>query len=159
MVPEGRATALVLVTSHFVPSLRSEARARRAVRDAFLVLAALALLGAQVLSTLHFALVPHHLCAVHGVLEDGGTRAEPGAKASTPSTASVEVSAPGEQDEHDACSVATRSEPGVLLPRPALERAPLTDGPAVRASAGVALKPTRTALLSCAPKTSPPVRA
>ena len=43
---------------------------------------------------------------------DGGTQAKPGAKESTRSTATVEVSAPGEQDEHDACSVATRSEHG-----------------------------------------------
>ena len=119
----------------------------------------MALLGAQALSTLHFVLVPHHLCAEHGVLEDGGTRAKPTAAESTRSSATVEVSAPGEQDEHDACSVATRSEHGVLLQSPAVERATLTESTTVRAGAGVALKLSRAALLSRAPKTSPPVRA
>jgi hypothetical protein len=129
-----------------------------------LVVAALSLLGAQALSTLHYVLVPHHLCAVHGVLEDGGTRAEaaPGqqiAHAATSKATSAEASEASGTDEHDACSVATRSEPGVLPARPASEPTILAEAAAISAGPGLGLQLTRAALLSRAPKTSPPLRA
>lgn len=160
MVPEGLAAALIQVSSRFTPFQRSGARFHQAVRDAFLVIAALALLGAQALSTLHFVLVPHHLCALHGVLEDGGTGAKARAHDATRDTANVEANAPSEQqDEHDVCSVATRNEHAVLLQEAALSPTTLGEADVVGASRGISLELTRAALLSQAPKTSPPVRA
>lgn len=122
----------------------------------FFVVAALALLGAQAFSTLHYVLVPHHLCAVHGVLEDG--HASVGDADHAASTDPVSVDA-NEEEVHDACSVATRHDDGVLLQRPALPSAKLLDEVAQPASLGVSVKPDRAALLSSAPKTSPPVGA
>jgi hypothetical protein len=142
------------------PFQRSQARVRQAVRDVFLVLAALAMFGAQALSTLHFVLIPHHLCAEHGVLEDGTASAKADAHEGTRETISAEASDPSsELDDHDACSVATRSEHGVLLERPTLGRATLVEVHVASASAGVLVKLERGALLARAPKTSPPVRA
>jgi hypothetical protein len=138
---------------------RFGARVRHAVRDALVVIAAFALLGAQALSTLHYVLVPHHLCAEHGVLEDGGARAKASLDKAAPTTDSIAANASDDQDDHEACSLATRHEHGVLLERPALQLAPSTVGALVSSSSGVALKPTRAALLSSAPKTSPPARA
>ena len=43
------------------PLQRAHSRVQKAARDMFLVVAALALLGSQALSTLHYVLVPHHL--------------------------------------------------------------------------------------------------
>lgn len=138
---------------------RSGARVRKAVRDVFLVIAALAMFGAQVLSTLHYVLVPHHLCAEHGVLEDG-TAVEADDHGPAREASSTEASEQSsELDDHDACSVATRSEHGVLPERPALGPATLLTADVTSASAGVLVKLERATLLSCAPKTSPPVQA
>lgn len=116
--------------------------------------------GAQALSTLHFVLVPHHLCAEHGVLEDGNVAAQADDHEGTRAASSTEASEPSsDQDDHDACSVATRSEHGVLLERPAFGRPTLVAAGVASASAGVLVKLERAALLSRAPKTSPPVRA
>jgi hypothetical protein len=142
-----------------VDSRRFGARVRYAVRDALLVIAAFALLGAQALSTLHYVLVPHHLCAEHGVLEDGGARAKASLDKAAPAADTIAANESDGQDDHEACTLATRHEHGVLLERPALQLAPATVGAIVSSSSGVALKPTRAALLSSAPKTSPPVRA
>lgn len=138
---------------------RPRARVRQAVRDVFLVIAALAMFGAQALSTLHFALVPHHLCAEHGVLEDGTAGAKAGAHDDTTESASTNASAPDdEQNDHDACSVATRSEHGALLERPALGRPTLVPLRVRLARPSVVLEVDRAVLLSRAPKTSPPAR-
>jgi len=142
------------------PFQRTEARVRKAVRDVFLAIATLAMFGAQALSTLHFVVVPHHLCAEHGVLEDGTAAAQVDDHQGTPGASSTEASEPSsDQDDHDACSVATRSEHGVLLQRPALGRPSLLATDVASASAGVLVKLERAALLSRAPKTSPPARA
>lgn len=126
----------------------------------FLVIAALAMFGAQALSTLHFVLVPHHLCAEHGVLEDGTARAKADDHAGTRETASPEASEQSrELDDHDACNVATRGEHAVLRERPVLGRAALVETDAAGVSAGVLVELERAALLSRAPKTSPPVPA
>ena len=74
----------------------------------FFVVAALALLGAQAFSTLHYVLVPHHLCAVHGVLEDGHAAAGDAEHAAPADPVSVDAN---EEEVHDACSVATRRSP------------------------------------------------
>lgn len=140
-------------------SQRPTARVRKAVRDVFVVLAALAMFGAQALSTLHFVLVPHHLCAEHGVLEDGTASAQDASHEGTQEAASTQASAPSDPDDHDACSVATRSEHGVLLERPALGRLTLVGTDVASASAGVLLKLERAVLLARAPKTSPPSQA
>ena len=151
---------LVQLVTGSLPFQRSGARVRQAIRDAFLVLAALALLGAQALSTLHYVLVPHHLCAEHGVLEDGGSaRAKDGAGEPTGHTATAQASEPGDQDDHEACSVATRHEHGVLLQRPAVQHVVPTGASLVGVTPGVSIELTRAALLSRAPKTSPPTRA
>gem|GEM_PF-1583737 len=139
---------------------RSEARLRQAARDVFLVAAALLLLGAQAFSTLHFVLVPHHLCAEHGVLEDGGASVGKAAHdVPHAATTSAEAQPQGDQDEHDVCSVATRQEHAVLLERPTLAPTTLGEAALATANTGVALACDRAALLSRAPKTSPPVRA
>ena len=124
----------------------------------FLVIAALALLGSQALSTLHYVLVPHHLCAVHGVLEDGNASASAAAVEHDGSQDAVTADE-SEPDVHDACSVATRTEHGALLERPSLASVRLDVGFVAAASAGVSVAPDRAALLSSAPKTSPPARA
>lgn len=139
---------------------RSQARLHKAARDVFLVAAALLLLGAQAFSTLHFVLVPHHLCAEHGVLEDGGASVSNAAHDVThEATTSAEAQPQGDQDEHDVCSVATRQEHAVLLERPALALTVLGEARLTSADTGVARACDRAALLSSAPKTSPPVRA
>jgi len=125
------------------------------LRDVFVVVAALAHLGAQVFSTLHYVLVPHHLCAVHGVLEDGDHSVD-AAHATPADPVSVDVR---EEESHDECSVATRHEDGVLLARPALAAAQLIQAADPAVSQGISLKPNRAALLSNAPKTSPPLCA
>lgn len=150
---------LVQFVAHPRSSQRPPARVRQAIRDVLLVLGALSLLGAQALSTLHYMLVPHHLCAVHGVLEDGGTRAEAVAHAAPSKATSAEASEASNTDEHDACSVATRSEHVVLPARPATEPVTLAEAGTVSDSPGTWLKLSRAALLSRAPKTSPPLRA
>jgi hypothetical protein len=141
-------------------SQRSAARLRKAARDVFLVAAALLLLGAQAFSTLHFVLVPHHLCAEHGVLEDGGPSVGSTAHDAThQATTTAEAQPQGDQDAHDVCSVATRQEHAVLVERPALALTTLSEAQRPFADTGVALVFDRAALLSSAPKTSPPVRA
>ena len=126
------------------------------MRDVFFVVAALALLGAQAFSTLHYVLVPHHLCAVHGVLEDGHAAAGDAEHAAPADPVSVDAN---EEEVHDACSVATRNDDGVLLERPALATPTLLEAFAPPVSLGVSLKLDRAALLSSAPKTSPPLDA
>jgi hypothetical protein len=140
------------------PLQRPVSQARKALRHALLVVAALALLGAQALSTLHFVLVPHHLCAVHGVLEDGGQApsASGGHATATERSDAVVNANASDNDLHDACSVATRSEHGVLLQRPALTLPAAIPASRVDVDTGVQVTAERTALLSQAPKTSPP---
>jgi hypothetical protein len=160
MVLAGPSATVVHVLTRSSPLQRPQARVRKAVRDVFVVIAALAMFGAQALSSLHFVLVPHHLCAEHGVLEDGTASAQAAHEdepRDAPSTVASEPS--GELDEHDACSVATRDEHNALPERPALGPLALVETDVARASAGVLVKPERAALLSRAPKTSPPVRA
>ncbi len=142
------------------PAFQSaKARSLRLLRDVFVIVAACALLGAQALSTLHFVLVPHHLCALHGVLEDG-THGQSSANQSAVDdhahdTATTEGD---EQDAHEACSVATRPVHVTIPARPALERAQISGAFVAVAAFGVGVKPDRAALLSSAPKTSPPAR-
>jgi hypothetical protein len=142
--------------SPFSPLQRSASRVNKALRDVFFVVAALALLGAQAFSTLHYVLVPHHLCAVHGVLEDGHASVGDAEHAAPADPASVDAD---EEEVHDACSVATKQDDGVLLEQPVLATAQLLEESALPASVGVSVKPDRAALLSSAPKTSPPVGA
>lgn len=137
----------------------ARARSLRALHDVFVVVAALALLGAQALSTLHFVLVPHHLCTLHGVLEDG----EHGAGATAATTrddrgSDTATSGAADIDGHDACSVATRPVHVTLPARPLLERAQLDGALVAAVPASLWQKPDRAALLSSAPKTSPPAR-
>lgn len=122
----------------------------------FFVVAALALLGAQALSTLHYVVVPHHLCAVHGVLEDGHASIGDAEHAAPTAPVSVDTN---EEEVHDACSVATKQDDGVLLERPALPTEKVLDEVAQPASLGVSVERDRAALLSSAPKTSPPFGA
>jgi hypothetical protein len=137
---------------------RAHSRVQKAARDVFLVVAALALLGSQVLSTLHYVVVPHHLCATHGVLEDGSASVNAaGSEHDGPEDAVTAEES--DQDLHDACSVATRTENGALLERPSVESIRLNGAFVAQASTGTLLARDRAALLSSAPKTSPPVRA
>jgi hypothetical protein len=142
------------------PALNSaKTRSLRAIRDLFVVVAALALLAAQGLSTLHFVLVPHHLCALHGVLEDGTHGASTAEQAvQDDRSADAATSGAADSDTHEACSIATRPVYTTLPARPALERALLSGARVAAVAAGVWAKTDRAALLSSAPKTSPPAR-
>lgn len=156
------------MASRPTPFQPTASRTRQAVRRLCLVLAAFALLGTQAFSTLHYVLVPHQLCAVHGVLEDVTPSATAHGHSDDVAVSHSDdevnesedaVSASENADDvHDACSVATRNEHGALLERPALENVQLLDSSLVAAHPGVSTKPARAALLSSAPKTSPPTR-
>jgi hypothetical protein len=124
----------------------------------FLAITALALFGSQALSTLHYVLVPHHLCATHGVLEDGSATVS-SSTTDHDGPAHAVTAEESESDVHGECSVATRAEHGVLLERPAVESVRLDGAFVATASTGVLLPRNRAALLSSAPKTSPPLRA
>jgi hypothetical protein len=137
---------------------RAHSRVQTAARGVFLVVAALALLGSQLLSTLHYVVVPHHLCATHGVLEDGSARVE-AAPTEHDGPQEAVTAQESDQDVHDACSVATRTEHGALLERPSVESVRLHGAFVATATTGTLLDRDRAALLSSAPKTSPPVRA
>jgi len=138
------------------PLLRRTLRSLLGARALLAFVAALALLASQGLSVLHFVLVPHHLCEVHGTLEDGPARA----KASKPEPANravaVTTSEDGKGDTHEACTVAALARHGIDLPR--------TQPPVVEiggeiqavASGRSDVKPDRAAVLSRAPKLSPP---
>ena len=138
------------------PFQRAHSRVQKAVRDSFLVVVALALFGSQVLSTLHYVLVPHHLCATHGMLEDGSVSASPTEHDGPLHAVTAEES---ESEVHGECSVATRTEHGALLERPAVESIRLDGAFVATPSTGVLLARNRAALLSSAPKTSPPLGA
>ena len=141
------------------PVLKSaKARSLRALRDVFVVVAALALLGAQAVSTLHFVLVPHHLCTLHGVLEDGHGAAAAAPPTKDDRTSDAASSGTRETDSHEACGVATRPLHVALPARPALERVQLGGAQVAAVAAGLWQKSDRAALLSSAPKTSPPAR-
>ena len=137
---------------------RAHSRVQKAAREVFLVVAALALLASQALSTLHYVVVPHHLCATHGVLEDGSASINAVANEHDGPEHAV-TAEEDDQDAHEACSVATRTEHGALLERPSAESIRLDGAFTAIASTGTLLGRDRAALLSSAPKTSPPVRA
>ena len=147
-----------VIVAGISPFQRVDSRVPKAARDLFLVVVALALFGSQALSTLHYALVPHHLCATHGVLEDGSASVTASATEHDAPPQGI-TAEEGESDVHGECSVATRTEHGALLERPAAESTRLDDAFVATASAGVFLARNRAALLSSAPKTSPPLRA
>ncbi len=144
----------------FSASKSVKARSLRAIRGLIVLIAALGLLGAQALSTLHFVLVPHHLCALHGVLEDGAQGASAADRAvSDDRSADTATTSSSDSDLHEACSVATRPVHTTLPARPALERAQLGGARVAAVGAGVWERTGRAALLSRAPKTSPPAGA
>lgn len=147
--------------TRFAALNRKKLRGLRAIRDVCLVVAAFALLASQALSTLHFVLVPHHLCALHGVLEDGthGPSVADQAPSDERSRDTVTTSDAGSQDAHEACNVATRPVHTTLPARPALERSHIGGAFVAVAALGVEVTPDRAALLSSAPKTSPPARS
>lgn len=156
MVASGALGRPRIVLNPLSPFQHSSSPVVRALRDVLFVVAALALLGAQAFSTLHYVLVPHHLCAVHGVLEDRHDSMGDGEHAASTDQVSIDAD---EEAGHDACSVATRNDDGALIERPALTDSKLLDDVAQPAWPGAVVAADRSALLSSAPKTSPPVGA
>jgi hypothetical protein len=116
--------------------------------------AAWAVVLAQLTAALHFALISHEVCAAHGELVHGSSRAH-----HRPARAHETAATTGGADaEHDHCPLLSRrlertavlAVPGVRLPDVACT---LVSG-VVAASGRV---PTRGELLLAAPKQSPPV--
>lgn len=106
----------------------------------------------------HFALVSHHVCATHSALAHGEEHAQDAVGPEpAPDGSSSLTAASGTEDEHEDCSVVARkreqlaSRPGsppLLAPAPVAETsAPPLEDPSLRAAA----------VLTLAPKTSPPV--
>jgi len=128
-------------------------------RALFALVAALALLASQAVSALHFAFVPHHLCGVHGALEDGAVSAS-GAHHSTEGRSATASPVDAPADAHEACVVAALGKHAAAVP-PAAATAP--GAVAGRAMAleirGADVKPDRARLLRLAPKLSPPAVA
>jgi len=125
------------------------------VRALLAFIAATALLASQGLSVLHFVLVPHHLCEVHGTLEDGAAKAHQAEPSPNPQRA-VAQAADSSGDGHEACTVAALSKHGAALPHAVVE-ATLLGGDVVAIESGVSgVKPDRAAILARAPKLSPP---
>jgi hypothetical protein len=128
----------------------------RVVVRSFGLLAACLVVVAQLANTLHFALVPHHLCLEHGRFEHED-HAGPSAGVRQAREHGVALEAGGE-DEHEECRVlARRSESLAIAPASSLdaarvaitvERVSISDEPLLKASAVVLL---------FAPKQSPPV--
>ncbi len=106
-------------------------------------------------TTLHFALISHEICADHGEL----VHASAERTTSAPSHARGAVALPGSAHEaHDHCPVlGRRHEQLAVLASPAAVVAPAVAVEAPQQRQGVALKPSRAALLLAAPKQSPPV--
>jgi len=136
---------------------RAEVRLSGRARALLAFAAALALLASQAVSALHFAFVPHHLCGVHGALEDGiasaaGVTHDGGdRKAATASPADAKA------DAHEACVVAALGKHAATVP-PAASTVPIAVGAQILAHAGrgADVKPDRASLLARAPKLSPP---
>jgi hypothetical protein len=108
----------------------------------------------QLTTALHFALISHHFCAVHGELVHGAAverqpaRADAGAEATPGGTK--------ESDEH--CPLLSRKLEHaalVAIPNHRLPPAPIERTVAVATSDGVVA--SRSELLLAAPKQSPPV--
>jgi len=125
------------------------------VRALLAFIAATALLASQGLSVLHFVLVPHHLCEVHGTLEDGAVKAHQ-ADASANRERAAAQAADSSVDGHEACTVAALSKHGAALPR-AVTQAALLGGDVVALESGPSgVEADRAAILARAPKLSPP---
>jgi hypothetical protein len=117
--------------------------------------AALALLASQAVSALHFAFVPHHLCGIHGALEDGAVGVSVAHDAADRKAATA-TSADATADAHEACVVAALRKHAALVP-PAVTL-PVAIGSQLSPfeCRGVDVKPDRASLLARAPKLSPP---
>jgi hypothetical protein len=134
-----------------------ERRRALSVHRVFAVLAALVLLGSQALSALHYAFVPHHVCALHGVLEDGD-RATPHVAPATQQSSDVAVSPERDSSHgHEACTVAARNERGITAPEPTVQGFDTPSAVAPSIAEGVDVRLDRAALLARAPKLSPPI--
>ncbi len=135
---------------------RAPVRIPGRARALFALVAALALLASQAVSALHFAFVPHHLCGLHGALEDGAAsagRAHDSAERNSATASPADATA----DAHEACVVAALSKHAAAVP-PAAGTVPAAVGGRVVTleGRGADVKPDRASLLGRAPKLSPP---
>ena len=135
---------------------RAQLRLSGSARALLAFAAALALLASQAVSALHFAFVPHHLCGVHGALEDGAASAGVAHDAGDRKAATASP-ADATADAHEACVVAALGKHAATVP-PAASTVPVTAGGQLLALAGrgADVKPDRASLLGRAPKLSPP---
>jgi hypothetical protein len=135
---------------------RAPARISGTLRALLAFAAALALLTSQAVSALHFAFVPHHLCGIHGALEDGAAKASVAHEAGD-RKASAATSGDAAADAHEACIVAALSKHAASVPPAVTVPVAITGeiSSAVKAS-GVDVTPDRASLLARAPKLSPP---
>jgi len=109
---------------------------------------------AHLASTLHFALVSHDICAVHGDLVHRAT-ATLGHAAHHATGAAALPGSTEADDEH--CPLLGRPHDQLgLVTSPRLEVAPPALAPQTPGTPGVTLEPSRARLLLTAPKQSPP---
>jgi hypothetical protein len=139
-----------------MPKMSPDRRRALSLHRVFAVLATLVLLGSQALSALHYAFVPHHVCALHGVLEDSErTTASP--TLPEPASRVAAIPAGDSRHSHEACSVAARCERGITAPEPAVVGLSSQSAVAPSTAEGVDVRLDRAALLARAPKLSPPI--
>jgi hypothetical protein len=140
------------------PVSRAHAQRRRGAAGAFALLTALLCLVAQVAGVAHLGLVAHVRCVEHDALvhtNTAGSHTQPAA----PEHASTAQGIPGDVEGHgdDHCLAAALRREQVLASAPvaAAASAPVIS-PARPAVALAVTPPAPIALLSLAPKSSPP---
>jgi hypothetical protein len=128
----------------------------RLLHSVSILVCALLVLG-QIFATLHFALVPHRLCVLHGIEDVHGER-EIDPLALERRTVDRQVQAPAAvEDSGGGCLLASLLHDRVALPPPApatLSEPPASDGTFTILEEGAA-RPLRTLVL-LAPKQGPP---
>jgi hypothetical protein len=109
-------------------------------------------------TALHFALISHRICAVHGELVHASSTPHAHVSSSASTRDGAAALPGGEEEGHDHCTLLSRryehtallAAPSARTIAPALERLTI-DGQRDAAA------PSRSALLLAAPKQSPPV--
>lgn len=109
---------------------------------------------AQLASTLHFALISHEVCAIHGELVHRATAV--GEHGVHHATGSAALPGRGDVDDEHCPLLGRPHDELALLAAPRPEIAPASLAFETAGAAGVVIAPTRALLLLAAPKQSPP---
>lgn len=144
-----------------MPSRPRPANRIAALRRVLLVLATTGatwlLVVSHLTTALHFALIPHEVCAIHGELVHGSSpvHARTSSGASTRENAAVLPGA--EEAGHEHCPVLSRRhEHTAVLAQPGVRVASAAPDCAAVITKRDGVAPSRGALLLAAPKQSPP---